>query len=804
MLTKKRIVLVLLLSLFFTGMFSQNATKGYQLYSKKEYKKAIEVFKKSISKKKDVLPSKYGLALIYADTNYKGGNNLKAYRNVLFVGKRYSKLSKNEKTKYSSSYGLTIASVKSLKNNILTNAFNKACNLGSVKKLNDFIYSYKDPVFNKKATNYRNGLVFDNCLKENSVAAYQDFLKKYPNAVQADSAKNIINKLIIAEYEKYTADGELESILEFRKKYPQFKDTKRLKPDLENAYLANKLDLDKPFNPAMLPIYKTYIKKAAPVELAYIALQRIISPEIIKKNWQAAIALLHEHKQYFPDNERIDRLITILNTPEEKTNKKNISTEINTKGHEYAPVVSANGKRLYFCGRKRDGSIGGEDIFVSKLKNNAWTKPKLLNGINTPYAHEAPLAISADGNRLLLYANTDIYYSDKNYSGWGIARPFPSVNTEKSWEADAMITSDGKAILFISDRKGNIGQHHAFGKNFHGTFTGNTDIYVSEKTNNGWSKPVSIGNKINTAYAERSPFLHPDMKTLYFSSDGHAGLGKLDVFKTTRLSDTSWTEWSEPVNLGKGINSFGDEYDYKISTDGKTAYLSVYKVDNYDIYQMDLPLSMQPEQVAVVFGTIKNSDNEFLKAKLKWEDLQTGKLIGFSESDITDGSYLIILPLGKNYGYYIDHENYFPLSGNIDLKDQKEKIEIEKNFVLQSYTEIINEQVAISLENVFFDHNKHVLKPESYSELNRLAKFIKENKNLKIEISGHTDNVGTTQYNKQLSQKRANAVKNYLVTKNCTSSKLISKGYGETKPISDNDTDIGKAKNRRVEFKVVK
>ncbi|MEN8118958.1 MAG: OmpA family protein [Bacteroidota bacterium] len=804
MILNKRIILFGLLIFFLKSAQSQNISKAYQLYEKKEYKQAIDIFRNSISKKKETLPSKYGLALIYADTNYYKYKYRLSYKSILYVQKRFYKLPESDKLTYSSKYGLNASSVNELRSRILDGAFLEACNSGSVEKMDEFIYVYKDSAINKKAVHFRNEMVFKNCLDQNNIDTYQAFLKKYPKSQQADSVKKIIESLIVFEYEECAASGELEPFLKFVDKYPGFIYPERLKRDLGNAYLADKLDLDKTFSYGMLSVYETYIKKAAPTELAFVALQRILTPELIQRDWSSAIEILEEYESYFPDDERINKTIQMLGAAGEKIQKENISTKINTNGHEYAPVISASGKRLYFCGRKREGSIGGEDIFVSKFINNSWTEPELIRGINTPYAHEAPLAISADGNRLLLYANTDIYYSDKTYSGWGIARPFPSVNTEKSWEADAMMTSDGNAILFISDRKGNIGQHHVFGKNFHGSYAGNLDIYVSEKTEDGWSKPVNIGEKINTPYAERSPFLHPDMKTLYFSSDGHAGLGKLDVFKTTRLNDTSWTEWSEPVNLGKEINSFGDEYDYKISTDGKMAYLSVFETDNYDIYQMELPVSMRPEAVAVIFGTIKNSDEEFEHAKIKWEDLTTGKLIGFSESDINDGSYLIILPLGKNYGYYIDHKNYFPLSGNVDLTNQKEQIEIEKNFVLRSYVEIINNQVAIPLENVFFEHNKYQLRPESYLELNRLVTFIKKNEGLKIEISGHTDNTGTTQYNKQLSKKRADAVKNYLIKQGCKQSNLSSVGYGESHPVTKNDTEEGKAKNRRVEFRVVK
>ena len=800
----KRIFVSLLISLSFYNIYSQNVAKGFQLHLQKEYKQAAELFRKSISKKKDIVVCKYGLAQIYSDVNYPKYRYDKAYRYIVYVDKKIAKLTENQKVVYAKKYGLTSTSVNKLKTKILDQAYAQLKQTSNIQDINKFISVYKDSATVKKAIEYRNELLFNDCVKQNDISVCREFLAKYPDAAQADSVRAIIQTISFAQYDEIAQTGELEPLLKFSKENPQFPDKKRLKHDLENAYLADKMAIDEPFSPSMLSVYENYIKAAAPVELAFVALQRILMPYLEKKDWGSAIGVLKKYKTYFADDKRIDKIIEILNRPDEKVKAESISANINTKGHEYAPVITADGKKLYFCGRKREGSIGGEDIFVSKFKNGAWTKPVLINGINTPYGHEAPLAISADGNRLLLYANTDIYYSDKTISGWSRARPFPAVNKEKSWEADAMISSDGNAILFISDRKGNIGHYHPFGKKFHGSYAGNPDIYVSVRTKKGWSKPTNLGTTINTPFAERSPFLHPDMKTLYFSSEGHAGLGMLDVYKTTRLNDSSWTEWSEPVNLGKEINSYNDEYDYKISTDGKKAYMSVVVGDNYNISQIKLPVSMRPEAVATIYGTITNSGGKPQKAKVRWEDLQTGKLIGFSESDITDGTYLIILPLGKNYGYYIDHENYYPVSGNIDLSQQTEQVKIEKNFVLHSYAEIIDKQLSISLENVFFDHNKYQLKPESFSELNRLVVFIKKNVGLKIQISGHTDNVGTEQYNKQLSQKRADAVKKYLVQKGCKSANLSSVGYGESKPVSDNETETGKAKNRRVEFKVVK
>ena len=218
---------------------------------------------------------------------------------------------------------------------------------------------------------------------------------------------------------------------------------------------------------------------------------------------------------------------------------------------------------------------------------------------------------------------------------------------------------------------------------------------------------------------------------------------------------------------------------------------------------MKLPKTFRPGYVAIVSGFITNKKGESIQANLKWENLKTGEVIGYSKSDLADGSYLIILPLGKNYGYFIEHPDYYPLSGNIDLSEQKDQIEIRKDFVLLSYVEIINEKIPIPLENVFFEFNKYELKSESFSELNRLINFINKNSGVKLEIGGHTDNVGTADYNKKLSEQRAKSVVAYLLAKGVEKSQLVAVGYGEVKPIEPNETKEGKAKNRRVEFRVL-
>jgi outer membrane protein OmpA-like peptidoglycan-associated protein len=237
------------------------------------------------------------------------------------------------------------------------------------------------------------------------------------------------------------------------------------------------------------------------------------------------------------------------------------------------------------------------------------------------------------------------------------------------------------------------------------------------------------------------------MKTLYFSSEGHASLGRLDVFKSTRLSDTSWTQWSEPVNLGKEINGSLDEYDYEISTDGNIAVFTAYKNFNVDIYSVFLPAEMKPSSVTTVSGHIIDQNGKQLDAGVKWENLANAELIGNLRSNPTNGTYIIVLPNGKNYGFFAEKQGYYPVAGNLDLKNININQNIQKDIVLVSTEEIISKNVSVTMNNLFFEYNKFDLKAESFSELNRFADFLKSQPNLKAEISGYTDNKGSADYN---------------------------------------------------------
>jgi outer membrane protein OmpA-like peptidoglycan-associated protein len=351
-----------------------------------------------------------------------------------------------------------------------------------------------------------------------------------------------------------------------------------------------------------------------------------------------------------------------------------------------------------------------------------------------------------------------------------------------------MLSSDGRAMLFSALKQV---------ENEVGT---SVNIFVSVMDENGnWGKPVDLGPTINTPGLERKPFLHPDMRTMYFSSDRHSNLGDLDVFKTTRLRDDSWTEWSTPVNLGAQINSPRQEWGYKISTDGSTAYYS----NGDDLYTLELPWWMRPNAVATISGIVRDETQHTVSVTIRWEDLDTHESIGQLLTDPNDGTFYLVLPLGKNYGYYIDDERYFPLSNNIDLREQKTFISIEKNIQLTSYKQMIEQGMAVQVNNLFFPVNEYELLPQSENELMRVAEIIKA-KNLRVEISGHTDSSGDPRKNLVLSRQRAESVRNFLIKQGCNAALLVAKGYGATRPISDNETVEGKQMNRRVELQFIK
>ncbi len=577
--------------------------------------------------------------------------------------------------------------------------------------------------------------------------------------------------------------------------------------------LTQTVDLTKPATPETRTQYETFIKQNTPDEDAFVAVQRVAAQYIQDRQWEKAVGVFRTYRPLFPTmDKRFEKIVALLEAREEGLVVTNLGSGVNTSAGEYVPSPTADGLYLYFTALQRAGGYGGEDIFVAEWQNGAWQSATNLGGSINSNTHEGVTSISADGNRIIIfghyqgsYGMGDIFFADKTPEGWSDFQHFPQPLNSEYWDCDGFLTSDGKAILFTSERPGGIGSLHQKGKLFHGDHWGNTDIYICLRTEDGWSEPINLSSTINTLYAERSPFLHPDGKTLYFSSDSHYGLGKLDVFKSVRLNEDSWTEWSDPVNLGKEVNTVGDDWGYKISTSGDLAYFAAWDKNqgygNSDIFSITLPKAARPEQVATIYGKVTDGNGQPLEADIKWENLATGRNVGQLKSNPQDGSYFIVLPLGKNYGYYAEKKGYYSVSKNIDLRNKTDALNITEDINLVLIEEMKEKDVAVRINNIFFDTGEYTLQVASYPELKRLAELLKENPDMKTEIAGHTDNVGSEASNLRLSEQRAKTVVAYLAANECNSANLIAKGYGESKPVATNATEAGRQQNRRVEFK---
>ena len=801
-----KIKILVLISLFsYSFLSSQNVSKGFEYIQTKEYDKAIKIFNKAVTKNKDYVAGKYGLAVIYTRNDYKSPNFYKAFNDLAYAKKRFIQFSMNKQLQYRRSYGISLETIDSLTDYILSVEYDKALKTNSLQHWNAFIDSYRDTDYATRLEKYRDSVVFESVINDGSLFAYEKYIHDYPRSEYKEKALELKEIAWKDAYNKAFRSLEFTSVQQFQNlypSYPYYDDSSQIYFDLSKR--AQQLNLHMGFLSSTVAYYGPFIKDAAPHEMAFQTLLCLIQPEIEQNRIDDAIDTVLKYEPYFNNFYKIDSLIAILKRPAATVTSQGISPVINTDAYEYMPVLTADDEVLYFCGQDRSDNIGGEDVFMSKYTNGVWSSPYVINNLSTPYGNEAPLAISADGNSLIVFSNGDIFLSNKTKNGWSRMRPITQVNTRKYWEADAFFSPDGNAIFFSSDRADNIGGYHKFSDFYHGDYIGNLDLYVIEKQSDGsWSQPVNLGPTINTPYAERTPFLHPDMKTFYFASDGHPGVGKMDVFKCTRLSDTSWTDWSEPVNLGLGINTPKKEYGYQISTDGTKAYFTKFLDNQSDIHYIYLPEETRPDKVAIVKGVVTDMNGNTLQADIVWEDLDNNVKLGDLKTDPATGEYIITLPLGKNYGFYVSKTAYYPVSDNLDLSNFDKNITVVKNFQLIDEQQIIQGQAAIQLHNVFFDFDKYDLKTTSYPELNRLAEFIKLHPDLKIEISGHTDNRGADYYNNNLSEDRATAVKDYLISQGCNQAQLISKGYGSTKPIADNSTDDGRQQNRRVEFKVL-
>lgn len=477
-----------------------------------------------------------------------------------------------------------------------------------------------------------------------------------------------------------------------------------------------------------------------------------------------------------------------------------LSKKVNSEFFELAPYITPDGKRLYFVRRghpqntKIDLTPRAEDIWYSDYVNGEWNEAIHMEKPFNQAKYNAIVSSTADGNQIFIGG----FYEDGVYAKKGYS---VSQLTKEGWSVPKGINVQDYEIMckgdYISESFSADGTILITSFNENGTDNIN-DLYVSFKTNDGYTKPKKLPAPISTENGEGTPFLAPDNRTLYFSSNRPGGLGGYDMYMTRRLDD-SWEKWSEPVNLGEPVNSPTSEAFFTIPAKGDYVYFVRVLGDQSDIVRTKLKKEFLPTAVTIVKGkVIPDAPVNFENVKLVYFDLITKKETKVDVNPVT-GNYQIVLPSGVFYGFKAEAPGFYPTSQNIDLKKSQEYKEITVDIPIKE----IKVGKTFVINNVFFDFAKADLKPESYYELDQIIKILNDNPQYKLEISGHTDNIGTDEFNMSLSQNRAAAVVNYLISKGINKNRLIAKGYGKTQPVADNSTEIGRQKNRRVEFKIL-
>ncbi len=479
---------------------------------------------------------------------------------------------------------------------------------------------------------------------------------------------------------------------------------------------------------------------------------------------------------------------------------KNLGPNVNTSYDEYWPSLSADEQTLVFTRLIPINPYNPEimfnrqeDFFFSTFENGQWTLAKPVGPpINTP-DNEGAQTISADGkfmvftgcNRMDGYGSCDLYFSKKEGNEWTIPKNMGKPINTSGYETQPSLSADGKTLYFVSNRPN--------GK-------GGLDIWKSTVNDVGqWSDPVNLGDSINTALDERSPFIHADNKTLYFSSNGWPGMGSFDLFVSHKKDDNNWTT---PKNLGYPINTHFSEEGLIVNAKGNMAYYSSTRdgEGGSDLFSFELYKEVRPNMVSYMKGKVYDAETQFpLKAHFELNDLASTNTIMDAWSDTIDGTFLICIPSGKDYALNVNKNGYLFYSDHFTMSNG----DYTKPFLKDVPLHAIKVGEKVIMRNIFFDYDSYILKPESKSELMKLLTFLVANPTLQIEISGHTDNSGTIEYNQKLSENRAHSVEIYLINNGIDVNRISSKGYGDTQPMSDNTSEEGRAQNRRTEFKVI-
>lgn len=493
----------------------------------------------------------------------------------------------------------------------------------------------------------------------------------------------------------------------------------------------------------------------------------------------------------------------------------NLGENINSKHNEYWPSITADEQTLvYTVLVERDSILNKKpyakamanhyhEDFFSSVKNTEgkWEERKQLDAPINSSSNEGAQTLSSDGNWMFFTAcgrsdskgSCDIYFSYRTATGWSLPKNIDSPVNTPYWESQPSFSSDGRTLYFSSNRPGGRGSNDIWRATLMGLDPSGTPIFGS---------PENLGDMINTASNEVSPFIHPDNSTLYFASEGWPGMGKADLFMS-RMTNRVFVE--SPVNLGYPINTAEDEVGLVVTANGRKAYFSS---DGYedsfggrDIYSFDMPIEIRPLPVSYVKGRVYDSrTREKLKAAFELKDINSGKMVVEAMSTDFSGDFLVCLPMGGLYALNVSKKGYLFYSEHFQMDSLSSAADPQ---ILDIYLKPLKVGEQIVLNNIFFETDSYQLRAESEVELQKLLQFMNENDQIKIQLLGYTDNVGSPAYNQKLSMQRAQEVYQYLIKADIPAKRVSFKGEGMNDPIESNETEAGRTKNRRTELKII-
>lgn len=632
--------------------------------------------------------------------------------------------------------------------------------------------------------------------KPNSMSSKQSSGGQNPNAWTPDKPKR-------KEWLKlgYSHPIQIQQIAIAESHNPSALSKLYLYDEAGNEYLVRS------FNPSVIPLRG-----------------RLLNVMVEKTPYKVAAVKLEFDGAAVPDYFSIDAvaisdshipIIAAIATPELLASGilvEKLDANVNSEFAELNPLLSPDGKTLYFSRSNHPENIGGvndkEDIWYSELGNDGkWT---LAKNMGPTFNNEFPNFVNAvssatpDGKSVIMILGNQYLPNGKMLAGvsvsdniggkWTTPKPLKIENDYNFNEkANYFLTNTRKSLLMSVEREDS---------------RGGRDLYVSFMKNDSlWTEPLNLGAVVNTAGEESAPFLASDDITMYFSSNGYSGYGGSDIYMTKRLDDT-WTNWTEPKNMGPDINSKGEDLFFNIPASSEFAYYSrSQEGDNTDIFRAKLPFYKSPEPYVTVRGKLIDAKTgKPIGAKIIYERLPDGKEIGVAQSNPETGEYEIRLPGGQLYGVRAEADGHISENQNLDLRDFKKDGVVTNKDITLAPIEVaqIEPNATITLNNIFFDFAKAVLKPESFPELNRIVDLMNQRPTLQVEIAGHADAMGPEDYNQLLSRFRADKVAGYLIEKGIAKDRVTITFYGESKPVATNDTKEGRSKNRRVEFIILK